>query len=355
MPKRYVVNLPRTSIEMVRVNLPSQLCVEHNLAWATYPLFLEGHGAAGEGAVSSNRSLTGMGQIFQLTGCEVGDHFEAWVEDNGGVKEICFAFVERANHEQRAARAWPILTAAAKDQKTISYGDLADAISIHPRPLRYVLGPIQDYCLTQKLPPLTSLVIHATGDGLPGLGFIAWDISSLADGQKQVFNFDWASVPNPFAYALQGETQEKLAERLVVTPTATTDVYQLVKVRGIAQMIFRQALLKAYGGACAFCGLSFTQALDAAHIHRWSDCAPSDRVNVRNGLLLCSNHHELFDAHLLQITEDFKIAYADPAKDDGPYSEMDEHFSVKLHGKEIRLPKPELRPDVALIRKRYGG
>lgn len=72
---------------------------------------------------------------------------------------------------ERAARAWPLLTQKAADESNITYADLSQHLGIHARPIRYVLGVIQDYCLREKLPPLTILVVNRRG--FPSEGFIA--------------------------------------------------------------------------------------------------------------------------------------------------------------------------------------
>ncbi len=260
------------------------------------------------------------------------------------------------NHEQRAARIWPVLAEMARQGQTITYGQLAKAIGIHHRALGTPLWLIQDCCRDEKQLPLTILVVHQ-GDSKPGEGFIAWDVDDLEDGMKLVFDFDWSAIPNPFSYAEDGSTVEDLAARLVQKPELAEDIYQRVKVRGKAQEIFRAALLEAYDEQCAFCGLSFFKALDAAHILAWSKCKGDDRkhrMNPRNGILLCSNHHELFDAGDITVTEDFRIEYRDPDMKDGPYSDMDEVVTVKLHGQKMRLPEQKkLWPDPDFIRERY--
>lgn len=213
------------------------------------------------------------------------------------------AATERAvNHEQRAAHIWNALVQAANEQRTITYGEVAAAASIHHRALKWPLELIQAFCLEEHQPPLTSIVVHA-GDTLPGIGFTAWDVGDLDTAHKTVFSFDWRAQMNPFTYAMAGDTEETLAHRLVTTPELADEVYRQVKVRGRAQVVFRKALIEAYGGACAFCGLTFAEALDAAHILPWSVCGSADRVSPLNGLLLCSNHHEMFDAGWLRINK----------------------------------------------------
>jgi putative restriction endonuclease len=256
------------------------------------------------------------------------------------------------NHELRAAKAWPVLTSAAAARRTITYGELAKAIGIHHRPLRHVLGLVQGHCLDEGLPPLTILVVRRSGNGEPGDGFIAWD-AALEDGRESVYLRDWEAVLNPFVYALEGVTQRDLAQRLVADAGQAGEIHRLVKVRGVRQAIFREALLNSYAGACAFCGLSFREALEAAHIHGWAECDAQDQVNPRNGILLCSSHHRMFDWGNLDITPELTIEYSDPEKNDGPYSHMDDLMSVALHGEKMRLPlRPELRPDPLFIAAR---
>jgi hypothetical protein len=61
----------------------------------------------------------------------------------------------------------------------------------------------------------------------------------------------------------------------------------------------------------------------------------------------------MFDMGNLAVTPDFRIEYADPEKDDGPYSFMDDSMSAALHGKTVHLPvRPKLRPDPLLISAR---
>lgn len=256
------------------------------------------------------------------------------------------------NHEQRAAKAWDVLTERAAMGKTISYKELGAKVGVHFRVLKWPLGLIQDYCL-DRYPPLTSLVVHARGDQLPGDGFIAWDVENLADGQRKVYEFEWSAIANPFGYASDGESEESLARKLVADPASSGPIYQLIKVRGPAQKIFRLALMEAYNEVCAFCDFSFREALDAAHILPWSICSPAERMDVRNGILLCANHHRMFDSGWIAITEDYHIEYADIELAEGPYSAADKAVGPELHGARMRVPaRKALLPNPALIRRR---
>jgi hypothetical protein len=68
--------------------------------------------------------------------------------------------------------------------------------------VRYILGLIQDYCLKEKLPPLTILVVNQGGK--PSTGFIAYDVDKFEEGKSLVHSYNWSSIPNPFAFASGG-------------------------------------------------------------------------------------------------------------------------------------------------------
>ncbi|HKT32887.1 MAG TPA: HNH endonuclease [Gammaproteobacteria bacterium] len=244
------------------------------------------------------------------------------------------------NHEQRAYFAWPILIKCAKNHRTIQYGALAKKLDIHWRPVRHILDVIQNYCFNEKLPPLTILVVNK-GRGIPGKGFIAWDMDDLNADLKKVFSFDWYLLPNPFGFAAGGDTRNTLAKKLVKNPQTAADIYAQIKVRGYAQLIFRNALLLAYEAHCAFCGMTFEEALEAAHIIPWNDANNAQRLSPTNGLLLCSTHHELFDAGLMTMDRKNKVRYYDPNAKDGKYTKTDKELTIKLHGKSAFMPKKQ--------------
>ena len=164
------------------------------------------------------------------------------------------------NQHERAYRAWNILTQYASNRSVITYGQLGKRLGIHHRPTRYVLDLIQNYCLEQKLPPLTILAVNQT-TRLPGPGFIAWDIDNLALGRQQVFNYSWTSLENPFTFASDDTLYNNVVDEIYNYPDRAEDAYARVKVRGMAQQIFRCALLMAYSSRCAFTGLQFCTLL----------------------------------------------------------------------------------------------
>lgn len=238
------------------------------------------------------------------------------------------------NHEQRAFLGWNILVEYAKKRERLTYGVMASKIDIHPRMVRFLLGPIQNYCLENKLPPLTILAINKKS-GEPGVGFIAWSRDDLEVGCEEVYQYHWDFKENPFAYAEGGLTGKDLINELIRRPDASSEVYSKVKVRGMAQIIFKRALLNIYKNKCAFCDFSQNEALEASHIKSWSACDNSEKIDLRNGLLLCSTHHRLFDSKLLFVDEEYIIRVDEKVE---THSEYDRLLISNIEGKKIELP-----------------
>jgi putative restriction endonuclease len=256
---------------------------------------------------------------------------------------------DSANHWTRAYIAWNELADFARGRQTVTYELLGKLIGIHHRAVKFALALIQDYCLDNRLPPLSILVVNKNTK-LPGQGFIAWNADNIAEGLEQVWAFDWTTHGNPFAYAANGATMDDVVRQLVADPMSSADVYAVTRVRGAVQMLFREALLRAYGSACAFCGSTLVQGLQAAHIVPWSEATAEERLDVRNGLVLTSWHHSLFDAGLLTLTSDYRIHVLPPA---GHLGAFDDRTFRELKGKTIGLPADtRLHPRADLIRRR---
>lgn len=64
--------------------------------------------------------------------------------------------------------------------------------------LAQLLEPVQSYCLLQKLPALTVLVVN--NDGRPGTGFIAAE--NVPAEQQRVFRHNWQEEGTPLPEAL---------------------------------------------------------------------------------------------------------------------------------------------------------
>jgi len=73
------------------------------------------------------------------------------------------------------------------------------------------------------------------------------------------------------------------------------------------QSTFRRRMLEAHGGRCCISGADAVQVLDAAHIIPFHGKG-SD--SLRNGLLLRSDIHRLFDAGALAIDDRYRVVLA---------------------------------------------
>ena len=103
---------------------------------------------------------------------------------------------------------------------------------------------------------------------------------------------------------------------------------------------FRFKVLKRYGAKCAVCSIKVKDLLQAAHIIPKANLSADDE---RNGLILCHNHHDAFDAFLFGINpETKKIEYRKngPSKDE-----------LKIES-EILSPKRNM-PHIEALQWRY--
>lgn len=95
---------------------------------------------------------------------------------------------------ERAWQAWPLLTAAASNRQLFTYELLGQLTGMHAAGLGDVLERIQSFCLLNRLPPLSALVVNKA-TGLPGEGFVA--AADVPKAFMQVFMYDWQSVACP--------------------------------------------------------------------------------------------------------------------------------------------------------------
>ncbi len=112
----------------------------------------------------------------------------------------------------------------------------------------------------------------------------------------------------------------------------------------IGQGIFRVAVTEAYDRRCAITREKALPGLEAAHIRPFSE---EPTHYVRNGLLLRSDVHRLFDAGYITVTPDYRVEASKRMKDD--FNDGDNY--LKLHGSALWVPATaELRPDPEALR-----
>lgn len=111
----------------------------------------------------------------------------------------------------------------------------------------------------------------------------------------------------------------------------------------LGQGTFRIAVTEAYGRACAVTTEHSLPVLEAAHIKPYAEEGPH---SVRNGLLLRSDLHRLFDRGYVTVTPEGKFEVSPRLRQD--FQNGRTYYA--LHGKELNLPaNPEERPDPRLL------
>ena len=110
---------------------------------------------------------------------------------------------------------------------------------------------------------------------------------------------------------------------------------------------------EAYGRPCAITRERALPALEAAHIRPFSEL---ETHTVRNGLLLRSDVHRLFDAGYITVTPGHRVEASRRMRDD--FNDGENY--MRLHGSAIVLPaNRDERPSPDFLRwhneNRYRG
>lgn len=251
-------------------------------------------------------------------------------------------------------RAWPILTDAARQRRTMTYGQLGELLAIGgPTPVRNALWPIQDLCIERDWPALTSIVLNkATGE--PGLGFITRD-RNLKETHERVFAFRWDKLPIPFPEDFVTRLERARSRTVSAADPEEFEVPdQMVLVNGrrAFQSHFRELLLRAYDYECALCETSLESMLVASHIVPWS-ADQRNRLNPQNGILLCRTHDCLFDSGTIRIAPDGQVSWPGISKKalgSDLYA-----FVTESTARRLRRPKRRHAPDPGFLQWRIDN
>jgi putative restriction endonuclease len=179
---------------------------------------------------------------------------------------------------------------------------------------------------------------------VPGLYEPAWPVFVVAD-EPEMLTFTVA-VDDRRALSATWEFRDPAAvsaRRAYVTAVVRQRVHQ---------KSFRERVLQAYRRCCAICRLRHQELLDAAHI--LPDRHPLGDPTVPNGLALCKLHHAAFDADILGVTPDLRVAVRLDVlnESDGP---MLIHGLQGFQGARILVPRaPQLQPNRDFLAERYA-
>lgn len=114
------------------------------------------------------------------------------------------------------------------------------------------------------------------------------------------------------------------------------EAFYLALSRGSAQSYFRKIMIEIYKGKCAFCGMSIKSVLEAAHIIPWSKATDEQKADPKNGILLCANHHKMFDDGILSFNKEYVVV-----KGRKKLSNDQEKWVKDVLNKELLLPDDE--------------
>lgn len=138
-------------------------------------------------------------------------------------------------------------------------------------------------------------------------------------------------------------TANRVAERRHLTVPGGYGDPLLTRHR-LGQGTFRVVVLDAYGRQCAVTRERALPALEAAHIRPFSE---TEVHVIRNGLLLRSDVHRLFDAGYLTVTPEHRVEASSRMRED--FNDGENY--LRLHGHQVLVPStPELQPDPEALR-----
>lgn len=125
------------------------------------------------------------------------------------------------------------------------------------------------------------------------------------------------------------EYAQAVHDRLESEYVTSTEIERLVRQR-VGQDVFREALMKYWGGTCAVTGIVVPEVLRASHCKPWAECeSDSERLDVYNGLLLSANLDALFDRGLVTFDGGGAIVMS-------PRLSADDRSALDLHS-QLRL------------------
>lgn len=126
-----------------------------------------------------------------------------------------------------AKECWTRLKKNAIDNKKIAYGDLATIVDYPVRSIAKVLSLLQNHCIENELPPITSLVVNKSTNE-PGAGYII-RYGAIEIDQKVNSSFNWMDLDSSLEYSynvdyeiierksVQNEVSLSVKERLILS------------------------------------------------------------------------------------------------------------------------------------------
>lgn len=156
------------------------------------------------------------------------------------------------------------------------------------------------------------------------------------DWSKNIVTGKGYQVTSPIGAALWSDVRVRLAGTAAPALTAAAaeeqDRYGApVTIRPrLGQGAFRVEVTDAYSRCCAITGEKTLPALEAGHIRPYAKSGPHE---IRNGLLLRSDLHNLFDLGYLTVTLDYRVEVSRRIREE---FENGRHYYA-LHGQSLAV------------------
>lgn len=160
------------------------------------------------------------------------------------------------------------------------------------------------------------------------------------DWKKNIVTGKGYSVDSPAGMALWAEVRARLDSNML--PDIATAAEEQARYGApvtirprLGQGAFRVEVTDAYSRRCAITGEKTLPALEAGHIRPYSKSGPHE---IRNGLLLRSDLHNLFDLGYLTVTLDHRVEVSKRIREE---FDNGRHYYA-LHGQSLAvLPRDE--------------
>lgn len=100
---------------------------------------------------------------------------------------------------------------------------------------------------------------------------------------------------------------------------------------------FRKRLMPMWDNQCAICHIDLPPLLTASRAKPWKDCTEKERVDPYNGILLCCNHHMLYQQGFIAFDGQGKIHLSSQLAETN-YEKYDLHEKIKINREERHKP-----------------
>jgi len=187
--------------------------------------------------------------------------------------------------------------------------------------------------------------------GIPGPGFTAWP-GKLEDAYEEVFNFHWDTISRPFSNLEQIKESQPAGPTPEIPDFNVPDEKIIINGRGPYQYRFRKMMLREYKRECAMCNTKLKSLLVASHIVPWA-LDIGNRLNPRNGILLCRTHDSLFESGHIEVGTDFSISVVEI--DPPSMGEAVSTFLSQFTAKKLRAPSSSSKPEKQFLEWRLAN